>query len=143
MYATVIEPLVKIYNPAVARSPLRNRQMKPPHADHCNKLKDSGGETAHTMSTPLKTLSDNDHCDGIPSTATIPSSSVSVGTQYDPLMESAASYYRRYQSFRCICGRAQADGEEDDDQTSTSNPWSVRAITSPDIHTIFGYIYDT
>ena len=120
--------------------------MKSLNANRCDNLKESGsggGDTATILATPLKTLSDNDHCDGIPSTATIPSSSVSVGTQYDPLMESAASYYRRYQSFRCICGRAQADGEEDDDQTSTSNPWSVRAITSPDIHTIFGYIYDT
>ena len=113
--------------------------MKSLNADRCDNVKESGsggGDTATTLATPLKTLSDNYHCDGIPSTASIPSSSVSVGTQYDPLMESAASYYRRYQSIRCICGRAQADGEEEDDQTSTSNPWSVRAITHKFIYAI-------
>ena len=102
----------------LARSPLRNTQ-------NLSKIKEDCRNNV--------TLSSSAYGDGLhppPPLSSSSSTTVSVSTQYDPLLESMSSYRQRYRSCRCHCGGVKADSDEEDDDVNSNNPWNVSTTDS-------------
>lgn len=98
----------------LARSPLRNAQNRPTNSprDRSNKFKEDVTISGNGLHPP-------------PPSSSCPAT-VSVGTQYDPLLESLESYRQRYRNCRiCLCGGGKADSDEEDEDINRNNPWNV------------------